>query len=168
MQEVSDAKNQENEQLRQQVNALSKIIHKDNKLIPALDYAVRQYLLTAETETDPAVRLSKAKSLLAQVEAASQERRGILTDYETGSKKLPETSVPSVDSLLLYMFQKAKEQGVVFDVSVTGSVKYLIEKVASEQDVNTLLADLIENAAIAMKRCPAKNLMVHIGIADGH
>ncbi|MEL4105337.1 GHKL domain-containing protein [Oscillospiraceae bacterium WX1] len=165
LQQASDAKIMEIQQLRQQNDALAKIIHKDNKLIPALDYAVRQYLLTAETETDPAVRLSKAKSLLAQVEAASQERRGILTSFQP-SKKLPSTDIPSVDALLASMAHRAQEQGVTFDVTVTGSVKYLIDNLASEQDVNTLLADLIENAIIAVRTSANKNVMVHIGIAD--
>ncbi|MEL4105336.1 GHKL domain-containing protein [Oscillospiraceae bacterium WX1] len=159
------AKNQENEQLCQQNDAQAKIIHKDNKLIPALDYAVRQYLLTAENEPDSAVRLSKAKSLLAQVEAASQERRGILTSFQP-SKKLPSTDIPSVDALLANMAHRAQEQGVTFDVTVTGSVKYLIDNLASEQDVNTLLADLIENAIIAVRTSANKNVMVHIGIAE--
>ncbi|UOO38219.1 sensor histidine kinase [Oscillospiraceae bacterium CM] len=168
LQQALNAKNQENEQLRQQNGDLSKIIHKDNKLIPALDYAVRQYLLTAETETDYAVRLSKAKSLLAQVEAASQERQGILTDFETGNKKLPSTNVPSVDSLLSYMYQKAKEQGVTLDVSVSGNIHFLIQQQAAEHDFNTLLSDLIENAVVAARRCTTKNVMVHMGISNGH
>lgn len=154
------------ERLKQHNKELSKIIHKDNKLIPALEYAVRQYLLTEESEADSLARLTKGKMLLSQIESASKERAGILSSYESYSKRLPSTGVPSVDSLLTYMLQKSREQRVDFNLSLTGSVRYLIENITTEQDINTLLADLIENAIIATKKCAPKSILVHIGIAN--
>lgn len=159
-------KQSEISQLKQQNEELSKIIHKDNKLIPALDFAVRQYLLSVESEPDNAARLEKGETLLSQIESASRERTGIITSYESSSKSLPTTGVPSVDSLLMYMLQKCKEQQIDFNLSVSGSVKYFTENIATEQDINTLLADLIENAIIATKKCVPRNILVHIGIAE--
>lgn len=166
LQETITQQETEIEKLKHHNNELSKIIHKDNKLIPALEYAVRQYLLTVESETDSAARLVKGKSLLSQIESVSKERTGIITSYESNSKRLPSTGVLSIDSLLMYMLQRSKEQQIDFNLSLSGSVKYLIDNIATEQDINTLLADLIENAIIATKKCVPRNILVHIGIAD--
>ncbi len=57
---------------------------------------------------------------------------------------------------MAYMLQKAKAHGINFDLSVSGSVKYLVENVIGESDLNTLLADLIDNAIIAVKNCEKK------------
>lgn len=168
LQNTIDNQNTDIAHLRAHNDELSKIIHKDNKLIPALEYAVRQYLLTADNEFDRDARIEKAKALLSQIEEASRERRGIISSYELNSKTLPSTNVPSIDSLLLYMLQKSKDYQVDFNVTITGSVKYLVENVVEELDANTLLADLIENAFIATKKCSLKNVMVHIGISNEH
>lgn len=166
LQEAVKKKDAEISQLKRHNEELSKIIHKDNKLIPALEYAVRQYLLSTESETDRVARTAQAKKLISQIETASHERRGIITSYESNSKSLPSTGVPSIDSLLKYMLQKSNEQQIDFNLSLSGSVKYLVESIATEQDINTLLADLIENAIIATKKCVPRNILVHIGIAD--
>ncbi len=166
LQETIAQKDAEIERLKCHNEELSKIIHKDNKLIPALEYAVRQYLLAAESEADGAGRLPQGHILLCQIESASSERRGIITSYESDSKRLPATGVPSVDALLMYMLQRSKELQIDLNLSLSGSVKYLIENIAAEQDINTLLADLIENAIVAVKACASKNILVHIGIVD--
>lgn len=166
LQDTIDNENTEIAYLTKNNDDLSKIIHKDNKLIPALEYAVRQYLLTAESEPDSKERIAKAKILLSQIEAASYERRGIITSYEVNNKKLTSTNIPSIDSLLTYMLQKTKAHQIDFNVSVSGSVKFLVENVIEERDLNTLLADLIENAVIAIKNSSTKNVLVNIGIID--
>lgn len=166
LQDAVYKKDAEIDSLRQHNAELSKIIHRDNKIIPALEYAVRQYLLTAESETDQAGRISKGNMLLSQIDSISMERTGIIASYEANNKRLRSTGVPSIDSLLAYMLQKAKEQQIEFNVLLSGSVKYLIENIVTEQDVNTLLADLIDNAIIATRTGVTKNILAHLGIAD--
>ncbi len=169
LQELRDAvaeKDAEIKRLKSHNDELAKIIHKDNKLIPALELAVRQYLDTAENEPDPAVRLAKAKTLLSQIESKTKERTGIIRVYEFTSKSLPSTGVPSVDALLSYMLQRAIEYRVDFDVSLSGSVKRLVENIADERDVNTLLADLAENALLSAKKRASGKVLVNLGIAD--
>lgn len=168
LQKIIDNQNTDIANLRAHNDELSKIIHKDNKLIPALEYAVRQYLLTADNECDRYSRIEKAKVLLSQIEESSRERRGIISSYELNSKTLPSTNVASIDSLLLYLLQKSKNYQVDFNITITGSVKYLVENLIEELDANILLADLIENAFIATKKCSLKNVMVHIGISNEH
>lgn len=154
------------EYLKSNNATLSKIIHKDNKLIPAMEYAVRELLLSIENTTDHESNTIQAKQLLAQLESVSKERSGILKSYESDNKQLPKSSVPSIDTVLSYMFQKARMQQVDLDLSLSGSVKYLIKTIISESDLNTLLADLIDNAIVATKKSTRKSIVVHIGICN--
>lgn len=146
--------------LEQQNEVLSKIIHKDNKLIPAMELAVKNYLST------PIDDESKGEYLLKELYYISQERYGIIEKYKNNSKKLPLTNVFSVDTTLNYMLNKSIASGICFDVCISGSIKFLIENEINETDLNTLLADLIENAIIATKASYTKKILVNIGISD--
>jgi sensor histidine kinase regulating citrate/malate metabolism len=75
--------------------------------------------------------------------------------------------VVAVDALLNYMLGKARASGVEFEVTISGSVKYMAENVVSAQDLTTLLADLIDNAITATKHRDKKKILVLIGIVDG-
>lgn len=145
-------KEQELEHLRQQNAALSTIIHKDNKLIPAMEFAVRQVLGVAG-----------ARDLLAPLEVLSRERVGIVHSYELESKRLPKTGVTSTDTVLQYMLQKATAHGTSFELSVSGNVCDLVNNTMSEADFNTLLADLMDNAILAAEKASIQRVLVNIG-----
>lgn len=165
LQKTIGEKDEEIEQLRRHNEELAKIIHNDNKLIPAMELAVREYLMSAG-DGGCGATADKARELLERLETVSRERAGIVKSYEAMSKKLPSTNVLSVDSLMAYMLQKARAEKIEFDLSLSGSVKYLIGAVIAESDLNTLLADLIDNAIIASKRREKKNILVSVGICD--
>ena len=152
------------EQLKSHNYELSKIIHKDNKLIPAMVYTIKEYLFLVGREINNGEQLIKAKELLAHLEGMLQERSDILEKYEIKYKILSATNVLTIDALLSYMFRKAAEYQISFDLSLSGSVKYMVENIISELDMRTLLADLIENAIIATKNPARKNIMIHMGI----
>ncbi len=152
------------ERLKLHNNELSKIIHKDNKLIPAMEYAVKESILAIGQGTNQELQNNRAAELLKQLEDLSKERTGILTHYETNRKMLSSTEVPSVDSLLTYMLQKANQYQIGFDLSLNASVRYYIDHLISEEDIKTLLADIIENAIIASKTSVKKNILLNVGI----
>jgi sensor histidine kinase regulating citrate/malate metabolism len=55
---------------------------------------------------------------------------------------------------------------VEFDLTVTGSVKYMIENIVALADLTTLLADLIENAMAAVRYREKKKILVLIGVIE--
>jgi signal transduction histidine kinase len=154
------------ENLRQQNDALAKIIHKDNKLIPAMELAVEDYLGVYEENSIKAKE--KGRELITQLEKMFGERSDIIREYQADNGKLPLTNVLSIDSLMKYMFNRAKENGVVLEFILSGSVKYMIENIILDSDLRTLLADLIENAIISTKKAINKRILVSIGISDCH
>jgi hypothetical protein len=151
--------------LEQQNNELSKIIHKDNKLIPAMEMAVKSYLQES-VKLDKIELQEKGYELLSRLEDMSKERSGILDAYQTQGKRLPSTKVISLDALMAYMLKKAYMDETVLDLTVTGSIKYMVENIISEADMNTLLADLIENALIAVRKSSLKKILVSLGIVN--
>jgi signal transduction histidine kinase len=155
------------EQLQKNNEELSKIIHKDNKLIPAMEYAVREYMSTTEHAYANSTIATKGQELLEQLACLTKERAGILTNYEANNKKLVSTDIPSIDTLLTYMSRKARSHEISFDVSLSGSFVQLTKQAMEEADLRTLLADLIDNAIIATKKSPCRNILISLGLNGG-
>lgn len=153
-------------QLESNNDYLAKIIHKDNKLIPAMELAVREYLQFSEQNDEAGIQ-KEGQILLSQLKTISCERAGIITGYQSESKKIPSTDVSQIDMLMNYMYRKANENSIKYDVAISGSIKYMTEKVISVSDLRTLLADLIENAIIAVKASDKKEILVMLSICDG-
>lgn len=154
------------EDLKYHNSELSKIIHKDNKLIPSMELAVREYLITIETETNPTLHIEKGKDLIKQLRTITKERRGILSSYENKNQSIDQTEVQSIDHTLSYMYYKAQNFDIGFDLILNGSTKYLVEHIIQEEDLRILLGDLIENAIIATKTENQKKIMVNMGIVN--
>lgn len=161
--------NTEIQSLQRENEELSKIIHKDNKLIPALELSVKEFLYTVAKEQDQQARISRALELITQLERISCERHGILKSYELSSKKLPSSGIPILDTLFSYMFQKATAANIDFDLSIWSDLKPMIGTVVTEQDASTVLADLIENAIIATEQCNCKKrILIGLGLLDNY
>ena len=154
-------------QLEQHNDFLAKIIHKDNKLIPAMELAVRECLQAFAQKEGEGLEI-KGKKLLEQLQSISCERSGLIEEYQSANKKLPLTDVLSFDALMTYMLHKARQSCVEFELTISGSVKYMVQDIISESDLNTLLADLIENAIIATGSSEKKKVLVSIGITECH
>ncbi|MDR0840760.1 MAG: GHKL domain-containing protein [Christensenellaceae bacterium] len=136
--------------LEEERQALAQIIHRDNKLIPAMEYTVRNFIKSNEEAPN-------ADQLLEQLEEMSKERIGIIKTRHTGNKMIQTTNIDSIDILLFYMYNKAKEYDVAFDVMVSNDITDVCSKeensegLLCEADLRTLLADLIDNAINATR-----------------
>ena len=135
--------------LKKENETFSKIIHKDNKLIPAMELAVKETLCAVAHNDNQAEQILRIEKILAQLESVSAERAGIVSNYEHADNGLPSTGVLTFDALFSYMLQKAKETDVSLELIFDETVNELIPKVISQEDASTLLADLLENAIIA-------------------
>jgi sensor histidine kinase regulating citrate/malate metabolism len=63
------------------------------------------------------------------------------------------------------MHSKATKQGISFDFILTENIKEVAENTLSREQLSTLLADLIENAIIAVSHNPEKNLSKKIAVS---
>ena len=143
---------QENLKLAEKENAeLSKLIHRDNKLIPSLQLAVHD-LLTEICEDEKNNSLSQtANRLLIQLNIEMEERKGLLTHLSQDRKKLPDTEVPSFNQLLSYIQQRCMEHTILFDCNFSDDIPSVLtdNNYPSEKELSILLADMLENALIS-------------------
>ncbi|MBQ0037095.1 MAG: sensor histidine kinase [Clostridiales bacterium] len=149
LQAIISSKDDEIAMLKKENETFSKIIHKDNKLIPAMELAVKETLCAVAHNNDPDERILRAEKMLAQLESVSAERTGIVSNYEHTDHRLPSTGVLTFDALFSYMLYKASAKDVSLELDFDETVNELIPKVISPEDASTLLADLLENAIIA-------------------
>lgn len=158
--ENSLAEQQEiNNKLKKSNEELSSIIHRDNKLIPAMESAVEEILEC----NSPCEQKEKSQALLSQLKSMSSERRTILSDYENLHKTLVQTGIFSVDASLKYLMNRAVKDNTAFDVSVAGDIKEPVKALISENDLNTLILDLGENALIAVRDSDTRNVLIVFG-----
>jgi hypothetical protein len=169
--ELEDAKNlviekdKKINELTKHNDFLSKIIHRDNKLIPALELAVKDFLISTLQNNSDENKLI-GEQLLKQLETITKDRKGIIYQYQAENKQFPSTKIFSVDNLLTYLYHIAKEKQIIFDLILAANTKFIVESLITEDSLNTLLADLIENAFIAVDQCEYKKVLVSIGITE--
>ena len=150
--------------LAEENKELSKIIHSDNKLIPAMLLSVKEFikdsssLVPASSET--------GTRLLNDLEQFSLHRKDILRTQDERCRSITETGSSSVDSILKYMKQKAYEMNIHFDMAFSCNMKALIDENISENDLNTLLADLLENAMIATKYGDCRHVLLTVDMIE--
>lgn len=151
-----------NDELKKQNEELSKIIHRDNKMIPAMELAVEE-ILNCRSSTE---QKEKSKSLINQLKAMSSERTEIITEYENLNKHLQKTNIISIDASIKYLLNKAIKNNTTFDLTVTTDVKNIITDLVNENDLNTLILDLGENAVIAVSTMNTRNILMVLGIEN--
>lgn len=152
--------------LKAENEKLSKIIHKDNKLIPSMEMAVRTMLISYSSKITDLEELKGIYALLDELSKLSNERAGTLSLYEQELTTLPSTGFIRLDSLLQYMQHKMSSCQITFNVTLNASIKYMIEHIIDEDSLSTLIADLLENAMIATLKQSLKNILLTIDLEN--
>lgn len=156
--EINDLRRQI-EELKYENENFSKLIHKDNKLIPAMEMAVTAVIdahISGNSDTEHILQLRD------DLQALSQERYGILSSYEQDVVALPSTGLVRTDALIQYLQKKAIINRVNFSYSISDNLKQLKKGIVNEDSLNTIIADLCENAIIAVKDSYIKKVLLSI------
>ncbi len=151
------------QKLKNDNDNMSEMIHRDNKLIPSMEKAVRSFIVAGIQDT--AGIEAKGYSILEQLEELAKERSGILPDHQSDSKALPKTDIFLIDTMSEYMLHRAESNGIVFDMEVLGNPSLLTEIYIPERDLCTVFADLIENSMIAVSFAETKKILVQFETA---
>lgn len=140
-------------QLENEVKHLSSLIHKDNKLLPAMELAVENMINNPDSHDK--------EKLLDRLKDISSERTGILNRLETSEKYISTTGNIAIDSLFGYMHQRACRDEINFNVIADRNITEWISNPVTEDELSTILADITENAIIATESSDIKNVMVN-------
>ncbi len=160
-------KEQEITRLLENNNALAQIIHRDNKLIPAMELAVNTFLQNRNT-LSPQQLKEQGFALAAHLQEMTKERQFILNDYQTDGQPLASTGICAVDAVLQLMYQRALQEQIDYTLRIAENIKTTAMQSLSEEDFSHLLADLIENAFIAMSDVPDKKILISLGQMGNH
>ncbi len=133
---------------------LSKIIHRDNKIIPAMLLTVESMYLQSDE--------SEINSFLLNLQNLVNERKGVLTDYEQTNKVLPKSGFATIDALFHFFLARANTKQLSFDLSISGELHSKVSSSSDESDLRTLIADLTENALIAISPIKDGKIFIHI------
>lgn len=144
--------------LRKDNENLASIIHRDNKLLPAMMMGLEKYI--GENSSPD------AENILNQLKNIYNGRETVLKNYELSNKKLSNTGIASTDSVMLLMQKKAASCGADFALSILTDVQHFTDNIINEEDLNTLLSDMIENAIISTKKCSVRSVLVCINRED--
>lgn len=163
--EISD-KDLEIEKLHAHNEDLARIIHKDNKLIPAMELAVRNYLQTAPL-MKPEDAWQMGSELLAKLERMTEERTGILHTYQETHSYHQKSGLTLIDAIIELMENRARTFGIEYHYQYDKAIKKMLPAFITEDDAMHLLSDVIDNAIIAVTHSEKKNINIHIGIIRG-
>lgn len=183
---LNDELEEKNEYIRRLLEdkeRLEKLNHKNYKLIPALQGAVMHYLegvstfieinadnpalaeLAAAQEINMKEFITEGNRLMNDIkELQSEWKEMVDSDDIEGIKEVPKCGVTRVDYLLSYTYERSKKENFSFRADVDSDLSGITEKIISEADLATLIADLIENAIIATKYNDGKDILVRMGI----
>ena len=148
----------EKEHLKKQNEELGRLIHKDNKLIPAMETAVIDFLSASNQKENNAL----GQSLISQLRELSGSRREILDEVSAARSHHFATGVPALDTMLTYFDRRAEARKMEFTVNVTPDLKAYVPSRISSDDITHLLADLLENAIIAVTPCTNRKIRLQI------
>ena len=173
----------EAERQNTEIDRLSSLLHRDNKLLAALTLAVDEVLANAgmpsseadgtavpdgRTEADGTANLAaRALVLRQELRALSEERLGTIRSYELETQPLPKTGIPAADMQLIYMQKRAAAEGIHLAFSEDGSLLRFVPKALTETELVTILADLLENAIHATAAAGGERIFLFIGLRDG-
>lgn len=156
------------ERLKKDNENLSKIVHKDNKLIPAMVMSVKELLTSVSSYDNINECTDIANQLLETLNTLSNERAGIMNLHEKQIETIPSSGIYRIDTLIKYMKQKAFNHNINFSFTLNSNIKFLTQNIINEDDLCTILADLIENAIIATKEQNTKQVLLNIDIEHNH
>ena len=159
-----EERDQEITYLRNENDKLARLIHKDNKLIPALSMAIIESYEN-DTKLDLSA-LDSDSSLHMKLKQLYEERMEILAAYEKERLKLPETKFHSINAVLSYMRNEALKLKITYQIMLFDDLATTIPGKITEDDFIHILSDLLTNSLNACIDTDSAFIQIYLGIID--
>lgn len=148
-----DELEKENLVLKEQNVKLAEIIHRDNKILPALREAVATLIESKQSKS--------VVALESHLIDLSEERNDLIADYKETFTSLPTTGNLSVDAAIKFLNTKAQKENATFLFHTDGNVESICNKIPLTELVG-LICDLGENAIISTRESASKKIYVSL------
>ncbi len=129
--------------------ALAKIVHRDNHLITTLNHTINQHLNEGDS--------SDTKALLSEILTMLKERSDFVFEEQISNKQLPTTDIAIIDGTLSTVLTSCISHKINFDVTIQCKPTYILNKVISQTNLQTLLCDHLKDAIIAITSSNIEN-----------
>lgn len=147
-------------ELRSENERLGRLLHKDNKLIPAMENAVYE-LLISQWQGEP-VTISRCQALLSEIQQFSDTRQNSLNAVSADASRSFKTGITALDILLAYTHKRALLSNISFSAALSGGLDRLVPSIISAPDLVHILSNLIDNAMIATSNSAVKDILLQI------
>ena len=129
------------------------VIHKQK----SLEYKIEEMLTKTEMSTEEAAEVKE------RLEKLNKE---IYTEKEV--MELDKTGINSIDDMLKYMQSECVKNKIDFTLQIKGNIHYMVHNLVKEEELETLLADHIKDAIIAINHTNNANrsILVRLGNID--
>ena len=126
--------------LKDELNSALKINHEYSHRISSMDNIIKKLKLNEEVANDNS-------EIIECIERLSREFKSDVSEMN----KTHKTGVMGIDNILEYMSGKALKENISLEVEIKCNIKELLEKEINQSNLETLLADHINNSIIAIK-----------------
>lgn len=147
-------------ELKQENEIMGRLIHKDNKLIPAMVNAVYEYL--ASDNPDCEHHVDYGNLLLKDLTNMSKDRAAVLSTLSVTQSSHLSTGISTLDALLSYMDKQARLADIKLTYTISETLNLSASSLMTTNDLVHLLADLIDNAIIATSGCTNRQIQLRI------
>lgn len=157
--EELEKKNKEIQKLENENIEISKkrhtIVHKQKSLERKLEEIIMKLEISTEEAEKVKVRLEKLNSEI-------YNKKEVI--------ELDKTGIENIDDMLKYMQIECIKNKIDFTLKITGNIYYMINNLINKEDLETLLADHIKDAIIAINHTENinKSILVRLGDIDGN
>jgi signal transduction histidine kinase len=89
-------------------------------------------------------------------------------DKIKGKTALPSTNIPAIDNLFEYYARQFKAEKIAFNVMINGSIKYMIDNVIRQGDLETLIVNHLNDAKKAVNASDGsfRSITAVIGVSN--
>ena len=147
-------KTKEIENLEAENIAISKkahtLDHKQKSLAKKIDEMIMNTEISKEEVAEVKERLNKIGQDLYKEKIAVE---------------LSKTEIPEIDDMLSYMQSECRANKIDFELQIKGNIHYMTNNLITIEDLETLLADHIKNAIIAINHTDNVNIKLRGGIS---
>ncbi len=152
--------------LKAQNEELGRLIHHDNKRIPAMENAVCEYLVSDFSDVE--ATKNRGNTLCLEIQSLSRNRSDTLKEIYEKKSRHYSTGISSLDTLLNYMDKRATGDNIQFIVHNPLELETYIPKQISTEDLTHVLSDLLENAIIASKGTTNPAIQLQFYVSEKH
>lgn len=127
------------------------VIHKQK----SLEYKIEEMLTKTEMSTEEAAEVKE------RLEKLNKE---VYTEKEV--MELDKTGINSIDDMLKYMQSECVKNKIDFTLQIKGNIHYMVHNLVKEEELETLLADHIKDAIIAINHTDNANRSILVRLEN--